>query len=139
MRSRFGIPAATVASLTLCLSCSSGTTDPSEVLLSVVNVSEDSIGFSLASYGAGTVTDFDPEPFPASRFLQGNFGFRGLLAPGETTRVPLPALGDYRMLTGITAGVFRVQTGTARLSNRITVLLNDIKADGYTVRLSTAP
>ncbi len=43
------------------------------------------------------------------------------------------------MLTGITAGVFRVQTGTARLSNRITVLLNDIKADGYTVRLSTAP
>ena len=79
--SRFGVPAGTVASVALCLARGSGTTDPSAVMLSLVNVSLERIGSSLASYGAGTVTAFDPEPFPANQFLREAFGFRGLLAP----------------------------------------------------------
>jgi len=129
-----------LASVALCLACGggSGATDPSAVLLAVVNVSQDSVGFHLASYGTGLITDFDPEPFPASHFLRGDFGSQGLLAPGERKLVPLSAVGNYRTLTGITTGVFRVQSGTARLVLIPTVLLNDIRSDGYTIRLKTA-
>ena len=79
--SRFGVPAGTVASVALCLARGSGTTDPSAVMLSLVNVSLERIGSSLASYGAATVTAFDPEPFPANQFPREAFGFQGLLAP----------------------------------------------------------
>jgi hypothetical protein len=136
--SSFRSPMATLASVALCLACGSGATDPSAVMLSVVNVSQDSIAFSLSSYGAGTVTTFDPEPFPITQILVAGFGSQGILASSERRLVPLGAMRDYRSLTGITAGVFRVQNGTARLSGRTTVLLDDIKTDGYTIRLSTA-
>jgi hypothetical protein len=89
VRCRLGVTLA-VSLLTSCRG--GGTTALTDVVVVVVNSGTDSVGFYLASHGAGIATDFDRNPFPANTFL--GFTEFGLLGPNEHRDVPMSAIDE---------------------------------------------